>query len=158
MKLKKINAALGLLSIAAMLLHIGYTVFAYLAFYYNPTLKLVTAIPFMALACLHAVCGMLTVFLQADGTRLDLYPKQNLRTQDTVSVEPIHDTTAALLTDDRGKMIRRNAKEISIGLDSTREQAFPPQRFQKTLEELLPTGLGRDADTALLLMHSLQII
>lgn len=80
MKLKKINAALGLLSIAAMLLHIGYTVFAYLAFYYNPTLKLLTAIPFMALACLHAVCGMLTVFLQADGTRLDLYPKQNLRT------------------------------------------------------------------------------
>ena len=84
--------------------------------------------------------------------------KQNLRTQDTVSVEPIHDTTAALLTDDRRKMIRRNAKEISIGLDSTREQAFPPQRFQKTLEELLPTGLGRDADTALMLMHSLQII
>ena len=80
MKLKKINAALGLLSIAAMLLHIGYTVFAYLAFYYNPTLKLLTAIPFMVLACLHAVCGMLAVFIQADGTRLDLYPKQNLRT------------------------------------------------------------------------------
>lgn len=80
MNLKKLNAALGLLSIAAMLLHIGYTVFAYLAFYYHPTLKLLTAVPFMALACLHAVCGMLTVFLQADGTRLDLYPKQNMRT------------------------------------------------------------------------------
>ena len=80
MKLKKINAAVGLLSIVAMLLHIGYTVFAYLAFYYNPTLKLLTAIPFMVLVCLHAVCGMLTVFIQADGTRLDLYPKQNLRT------------------------------------------------------------------------------
>ena len=80
MKLKKINAALGLLSIAAMLLHIGYTVFAYLAFYYNPTLKLLTAIPFMVLACLHAVCGMLTLFLQSDGTRLELYPKQNART------------------------------------------------------------------------------
>ncbi len=80
MKLKKINAALGLLSIVAMLVHIGYTVFAYLAFYYNPTLKLLTAVPFMVLACLHAVCGMLTVFLQADGTRLDLYPKQNART------------------------------------------------------------------------------
>lgn len=80
MKLKIINAALGLLSIAAMLLHIGYTVFAYLAFYYNPTLKLLTAIPFMALACLHAVCGMLTLFLQSDGTRLELYPKQNART------------------------------------------------------------------------------
>jgi succinate dehydrogenase hydrophobic anchor subunit len=80
MRLKKINAALGLLSIAAMLLHIGYTVFAYLAFYYDPMLKLLTAIPFMVLACLHAICGMLTVFLQADGTRLDLYPRQNART------------------------------------------------------------------------------
>ena len=80
MPLKKINAALGLLSIAAMLVHIGYTVFAYLAFYYNPTLKLLTAVPFMVLACLHAICGMLTVFLQADGTCLDLYPRQNART------------------------------------------------------------------------------
>ena len=80
MRLKKINASFGLLSIAAMLLHIGYTVFAYLAFYYNPTMKLLTAIPFMVLACLHAVCGMLTVFLQTDGTRLDLYPRQNART------------------------------------------------------------------------------
>ena len=80
MPLKKINAALGLLSIAAMLVHIGYTVFAYLAFYYNPTLKLLTAVPFMVLACLHAICGMLTVFLQSDGTRLDMYPRQNVRT------------------------------------------------------------------------------
>ena len=55
MLLKKTNAALGLLSIVAMLVHIGYTVFAYLAFYYNPTLKLLTAIPFMVLACLHAI-------------------------------------------------------------------------------------------------------
>lgn len=80
MKLKKINAALGLLSIPAMLVHIAYTVIAYLMFYYNESLKILTAIPFMVLVCLHAVCGMLTVFLQADGTRLDLYPKQNLRT------------------------------------------------------------------------------
>lgn len=80
MTLKKLSATLGLLSIAAMLLHIGYTVFAYITFYYNEKLKLITAIPFMVLVCLHAVCGMLTVFLQADGSRLDLYPKQNLRT------------------------------------------------------------------------------
>ena len=80
MRLKKINAALGLLSIAAMLVHIGYTVFAYLTFYYNPALKLLTAIPFMVLVCLHAVCGMTSVFLQSDGTRLDLYPGQNTKT------------------------------------------------------------------------------
>ena len=47
MKMKKINAALGLLSIAAMLVHIGYTVFAYLKFYYNESLKILTAIPFI---------------------------------------------------------------------------------------------------------------
>ncbi len=80
MKLKKCSASLGLLSIVCMLIHIGYTVFAYLTFYYNPTLKILTAVPFMVLACLHAICGMLSVFLQADGTRLDLYPKQNLET------------------------------------------------------------------------------
>ena len=80
MKLKRINAVLGLLSIVTMLLHIGYSVFAYMTFYYNPFLKLLTAVPFMVLACLHAICGMTTVFLQADGTRLDLYPRQNLQT------------------------------------------------------------------------------
>ena len=80
MKLKRMNAAVGLLSAVALLVHIGYTTYAYLAFYYNPALKLLTAIPFMILACVHAVLGMSAVFLQGDGTRLDLYPKQNLRT------------------------------------------------------------------------------
>ena len=80
MKLNRIDAEVGLLSVIALLVHIGYTAYAYLAFYYNPTLKLLTAVPFMVLACLHAVLGMSAVFLQGDGTRLDLYPKQNLRT------------------------------------------------------------------------------
>ena len=80
MGIRKISAALGLFSIAAILVHIGYTVFAYLTLYYNPTLKMLTAVPFMIATCLHAVCGMVAVFLQSDGTRLDLYPKQNVRT------------------------------------------------------------------------------
>ncbi len=80
MKLKKINAALGLLSILFMLLHIGYSVFCYLTFYYNPVLKMVFAIPFMVLVCLHAVCGMLTVFTMKDGSRMDMYPQLNKRT------------------------------------------------------------------------------
>jgi hypothetical protein len=29
---------------------------------------------------MHAFCGMAAVFLQSDGTRLDLYPRQNLKT------------------------------------------------------------------------------
>ena len=80
MKLKKINAVLGLLSILLMLIHIGYNVFSYLTMYYNPLFKLLTAIPFMVLVCIHAVTGMLTVFMQKDGSRMDLYPKQNART------------------------------------------------------------------------------
>ena len=80
MRLKKVNAVLGLLSILFMLLHMGYSAFAYLTFYYNPTLKLLTAIPFMVLACLHAVCGMLTLSLQEDGGRMDLYPRLNIQT------------------------------------------------------------------------------
>ena len=80
MRLKKTNAVLAILSMIALMVHIGYTVFAYLTFYYNPLLKIWTAVPFMVLTCLHAVCGMSSVFLQADGTRLDRYPKQNRRT------------------------------------------------------------------------------
>lgn len=80
MKLKKINAVLSLMTTAAMLLHIGYSVFAYLTMYYNPGMKLWMSVPFMVLVCLHAVCGMSSVFLHADGTRLDLYPKQNRET------------------------------------------------------------------------------
>ncbi|MBQ1311573.1 MAG: hypothetical protein IIY55_06960 [Blautia sp.] len=80
MKFKKINAALGMLSILFLLAHAGYSVFAYLTLYYNPFLKNLFAVPFVVLACLHAVCGMAVVFMQADGTRMDLYPRKNLRT------------------------------------------------------------------------------
>ena len=80
MRLKKINAVLGLLSILLLLMHMGYTIWAYLTFTYNPTMKLAFAVPFMVVACLHAICGMLAVFTQADGTRLNLYRKLNRRT------------------------------------------------------------------------------
>lgn len=80
MKLKKASAVLGLLSILLMLAHVVYSVFAYLTMYYNPMVTKLLAWPFLAAVCLHAVFGMLTVFLQADGTRMDLYPKKNIRT------------------------------------------------------------------------------
>lgn len=80
MKLKKVNAATALLSMLLLFLHIGYSSYAYLTFYYNPQMKMLTAYPFMVFTCFHAVCGMSSVFMQGDGTRLDLYPKQNFRT------------------------------------------------------------------------------
>lgn len=80
MTLKKGNAFLSLVTFLAMLLHIGYNDFAYLTFYYNPALKTATSVPFMVCTCIHAVLGMLAVFLLGDGTRANLYPKKNVRT------------------------------------------------------------------------------
>lgn len=80
MKLKKLSASMALIGILCMMLHVCYSIFAYLTMYYNPFLKYVFAVPFMVATCLHGVFAMLAVFTQADGTRMDLYPKQNLRT------------------------------------------------------------------------------
>ncbi len=80
MGLKKASAVLALLTILALLAHVGYSVFCYLTFYYNPMLKTLTAAPVIVFACLHAVAGMCTVFLLGDGTRVDPYQRQNRRT------------------------------------------------------------------------------
>ena len=70
---------LSLMSFVAMILHIGYSAFAYFTLYYNPDLTKIFAVPFIVLTCLHAVTGMCSVFLLSDGTRL-LYPKKNIST------------------------------------------------------------------------------
>ena len=80
MKLKKVNAVLALLSTLALFLHMGYNAWSYLTFYYNPTLKNLTSWPLMVLTCAHAVCGMCTVFLMGDGTRMGAYGKLNKKT------------------------------------------------------------------------------
>ena len=80
MTIKKLNAILALITSLALLVHIGYSAFAYLTFYYNPTLKNATAMPFIICCCVHAILGMCAVFLMGDGTRLTVYPKLNART------------------------------------------------------------------------------
>lgn len=79
MILKKCNAYLSLLNTLTLLIHVVYNAFAYFTFYYNPTLKTLTALPFIVVVCLHAICGMCAVFLMDDGTRLDLYRRHNFR-------------------------------------------------------------------------------
>lgn len=80
MWLKKCNAVLALLTILALLVHVGYNVFCYLTLYYNPTLKTLTAAPIVVFVCLHAIAGMCSVFLLGDGTRVAPYQRQNRRT------------------------------------------------------------------------------
>ena len=79
MKLKKLNAILGVLSAVALVVHMGYTSYAYLTMYYNPVLKGITCGPFIICACLHGILGMCAVFLLGDGARLDIYKKYNRR-------------------------------------------------------------------------------
>ena len=80
MKLKKVNAALSLLTIVGMLIHVIYNVYAYMTLYYNPVLKQVTAYPFLICVCLHAVLGIFIVATGGDGTGNRYYPRQNLST------------------------------------------------------------------------------
>ena len=80
MRLKRINAVLALLSSIAMFFHLGYNILSFLFFFYNPTLKILSAAPFIILTCGHAICGMCAVFLNSDGTMADTYPKLNMET------------------------------------------------------------------------------
>ena len=79
-KLKKLNAVLALISTICLLAHTVYSAYAYSTMYYNPGLTKGLAIPCIVVICLHAVLAMCIVFMQGDGTRLDLYPGQNKET------------------------------------------------------------------------------
>lgn len=80
MRLKKANAALGLLSIAVLLAHAGYQVVAYLIFLYNPAVTSVLAWATAAVVAAHAVLGMSIVMFAHDGSTLGRYPSLNRRT------------------------------------------------------------------------------
>ncbi len=80
MRLKKINAVLGLLSVLFLTVLIGDTVFCYLTLFYDPVLKLVFSLPCMVTVGLHAVCGILSVFVRRDAGPKDPYPRLNRRT------------------------------------------------------------------------------
>ena len=80
MAIKKLNAVLSLITILLLLAHIGYTSYSYLTMYYNPELRKFFIFPFMIAVMIHAVLGMLSVFLNSDGTALSSYPKLNRHT------------------------------------------------------------------------------
>lgn len=80
MKLKKVNAVLALLSTLALIIHIGYNTFSYLTFFYSPYLKTLTTLPFIIFCCAHAICGMCSLFFLSDGTKLDIYQRENRQT------------------------------------------------------------------------------
>ncbi len=80
MKLKKINAVVALITVVLLIGHIVYNTFCYLTMYYNPMLKQIFSVPLMIAVCIHAVLGMMSVFILSDGANLSQYPKLNRKT------------------------------------------------------------------------------
>ena len=80
MNSKKCNAVLSLLTFITMFVHMGYSAYAYVTFYYNPVLTKAFSIPLAVLTCLHGVFGMCALFFFFFCTRADLYPRKNVRT------------------------------------------------------------------------------
>lgn len=80
MRAKRANAVVALLMIAALLIHVVYEVWSYLAFYYNPLVTKLIAYGFVALVVVHILLSVAIVFGQHDTKELRSYPKKNLRT------------------------------------------------------------------------------
>ena len=140
MRIKKWNAALSLLTMLLMLVHMGYNAYCYLTFYYNPTVKLWIACPFFLAVALHALCGMKAVFLQGDGMRPDPYPRQNARTV-------VQRVSAALIlpllllhlhTFDLLRSAAGNGRWVSLGL-----LIFAQTLFYGTIVVHIVTSLSR---------------
>jgi hypothetical protein len=55
---KKINAVLGMATVAALLFHVVYQVVAFQLFYYNPTISKLTSHIISCLVILHVICSI----------------------------------------------------------------------------------------------------
>lgn len=79
MAVKKWNARLSLLTFALLLIHEGYQLFAYITFYYNPTLSKVSGFTLAGCFVLHGILSAICVFVLHDAKRI-AYKKLNIRT------------------------------------------------------------------------------
>ena len=79
MTIKKWNARLSLLTILLLLIHEGYQLFAYITFYYNPTLSKVTGYAVAVCFVLHAILSVVGVAVLHDSKSV-AYKKLNIRT------------------------------------------------------------------------------
>ena len=77
MKIKKLNAIFGLLTIAMLLVHGGYEVYAYINLLYNPGVTKTLGLMILGALIIHMALGMGIVMFAHDGSELRKYPKQN---------------------------------------------------------------------------------
>ena len=79
MNIKKWNARLSLLTFALLLIHEGYQLYAYLTFYYNPTLSMLSGYAAAGCFVLHGILSAICVFALHDSKTI-VYKKLNIRT------------------------------------------------------------------------------
>ena len=79
MNIKKWNARLSLLTFALLLIHEGYQLFAYITFYYNPTLSAISGCSAAGCFVLHGILSAICVFFLHDSKAIS-YKKLNIRT------------------------------------------------------------------------------
>ena len=79
MAVKKWNARLSLLTLLLLVMHEGYQLYAYVTFYYNPTLSKVSGFATAGCFVLHAILSMICVFGMHDAKNV-AYKKLNIRT------------------------------------------------------------------------------
>ena len=77
---KKINAVVGIAGTASVLIHIGYVIYAYLTFYYNPLLTNIFAYTTLVISCLHIILSGVIVFFVHDRGNGARYISLNMRT------------------------------------------------------------------------------
>ena len=77
MKLKKANAIFGLLTIAMLLIHGGYEVYAYINLLYNPGVTKLLGLLILGALIIHMALGMGIMMFANDGSELRKYPKLN---------------------------------------------------------------------------------
>ncbi|MBQ6153837.1 MAG: hypothetical protein IJJ15_08835 [Ruminococcus sp.] len=79
MTIKKWNARLSLLTILLLLIHEGYQLFAYITFYYNPTLSKVSGYAVAGCFVLHGILSAISVFFLHDAKSI-AYKRLNIKT------------------------------------------------------------------------------
>ena len=79
MKYKKYNALIGLILIALLIVHLGYEVWSYKAFYYNPLVTKVLGYGFAVCVGIHA---LLSIYALAhhESRQMRTYARYNVRT------------------------------------------------------------------------------
>ena len=80
MRIKKANAAFGLLTILMLIIHAGYQMVAFVKFVHDEKITMTLGAIIMVCMVIHMVLALTIVMIAGDGTNISAYPRDNIRT------------------------------------------------------------------------------